>query len=522
MNIKNIKLNKESFLLNPINWVITFSSLFLTWLAIHNHLINEDGILYLQVAEDFLKNGFTSAAQMFAWPFYPILIALISKTLKIKLITSTYAINTILQLIIVFSFLSIFKKFNPTNRQYFFAVCTIILFPQLNEYRSLIVRDFGYWAFSLIGINNLMCYSIACQNKNLAYDKIWYITCFYTAFFTAFLFRTEALLLLAALPLGLLFNRHISYKNLIAIYIPGIVVSIILALSCLVLIDSHKLSSFVNYGAKLDVFKFLAHTYHAKLEVVNKQLFPMTHNNFLGNLLFLWLGLFAIFVNKFITMFTLVNTVFLICFTFFYLRQHNNQHFKLIAFSGLMTLLIPTAFLYLVFVISGRYYLLSTLLFLLFVPFGADYLFEKILQNKKYHQVLSYSFVLIFPIILLGINLDSLTVFGNDKTYIKQAGVWYKQNILPMDLAASNNNQLRYYADLPPSALAEIQADKLLESSYEYTLLKIGRKDHTNLDLISDLSNQNKIIVLQKFINKKHDVIFIIKKAPVINQTFII
>src|SRR5690606_4389031 len=76
-----------------------------------------------------------------------------------------------------------------------FAVMVILLYPEINEMRYFLIRDFAFWAFALWSLSLLVDYS---ANARLGSAIGW---CLCVLLATAF--RLEGLLLLALAPLAL-------------------------------------------------------------------------------------------------------------------------------------------------------------------------------------------------------------------------------------------------------------------------------------------------------------------------------
>jgi putative effector of murein hydrolase LrgA (UPF0299 family) len=187
-------------------------------------------------------------------------------------------------------------------------------------------------------------------------------------------------------------------------------------------------------------------------------------------------------------------------------KNKNINNAKLIFFAILISLFIPTLFLYTTFIITARYYLLSAFLLLLFVPFGIDYLWKIInLNHKKYKNI----YALTLSTFLLIVALSGLTYVKSSKEYIKQASIWYKKNNLPVDaVVATNNPQLAYLIGLENSPDREL---KISKNNFKYLLIKVNRKDTAKIAEINQLVQKNQIAILKTFANKRNDQVFVIK-----------
>lgn len=496
-------------------------------ISIYNAIPNNDGILYLRTAHAFLNNGFDSAFGAYGWPFYSILIALLSKYSSISILNSAYIINTILQTGICLVYLSIFNKFKPTNSQLWFAVFIIIIFPQFNNYRHDILRDFGFWLFALLAIRSLMSYiNNAYYNKSNSKNIILY----YLWFFLAFLFRTEAIFIAFFLPFSILLIHYNDNKtNSSDIYycynfykpiIIALSMCLLLAIACFIINPAQNyLINFLHLilnNLHFNLIKEVLSNYSTKVFAISNSIFPYGSNGVMIDYSFFIVGLLAVFIVKFIKVFNVFNWIFLSIFikaqnaNRIINSQQNKNYLTIILFAVFIATIIPTCFLYLVFITSGRYYLFSALLLLLFVPFGLDYAWQK---TKINYKVFILANCLLF-IIGAYLGLSGLISFGNSKSYIKQAGIWYQQQAFPKNITAGNSPQLEYFSDVSNHIeLDQNIIEKIKKSSFEYFLLNVTKKNNFYIKNIDKLAAEKKITLLNTFSNKRQDKIVIIKRS---------
>lgn len=501
--------------------LVSISSIALSVLSVINALPNNDGITYMKTAEQFLSSGISSATQIYDWPFYPVLIALCSKFTGLSILNSAYGLDGFFQLLVVLSFLNLFNKFNPTKTQFLFAVVVIMIFPQFNDHRSYILRDFGYWAFNLIAISNLM--TLVTIETNQKFHSMICVFWYYVCFILAFLFRSESIVLMLSLPLSILFlklDKKTKSQKLLHIYSPLLIAASIFVLFTLFVSFSgfykYALDSIystvihtIHSNLKLDVINYFLLNYVDKINLFSSVFFTATPISTLASLCFLWFGLCAVFIVQYLMLFNIINFGFLLVFVrnnknIFKNKNINNA--KLIFFAILISLFIPTLFLYTTFIITARYYLLSAFLLLLFVPFGIDYLWKIInLNHKKYKNI----YALTLSTFLLIVALSGLTYVKSSKEYIKQASIWYKKNNLPVDaVVATNNPQLAYLIGLENSPDREL---KISKNNFKYLLIKVNRKDTAKIAEINQLVQKNQIAILKTFANKRNDQVFVIK-----------
>ncbi|HAD72150.1 MAG TPA: hypothetical protein DCF94_08985, partial [Gammaproteobacteria bacterium] len=118
---------------------------------------NDDAYVYIKTAEIFLAEGTIAAFQHYAWAGYSLLIAFVSQ-LGFSLFTSAFVINALFYALLVYSFLSIVKLIDDSPQVLILAALSVLLYPQLNEYRYLIIRDVGFWALSLFALWQLLLF----------------------------------------------------------------------------------------------------------------------------------------------------------------------------------------------------------------------------------------------------------------------------------------------------------------------------------------------------------------------------
>ncbi|MED5385507.1 MAG: hypothetical protein VYA28_02650, partial [Pseudomonadota bacterium] len=163
---------------------------------------NDDAYVYIKTAEIFLAEGALAAFQNYAWASYSILIAFFSQ-LGFSLFTAAFVINALFYALLVHSFLSIVKLIDDSRQVMLLAALCILLYPQLNEYRYLVIRDVGFWALSLFSLWQLLLY-----NMNRA---IVHAITFSLALMIAATFRAEAITYLIVVPFAVLFEG--SFKK---------------------------------------------------------------------------------------------------------------------------------------------------------------------------------------------------------------------------------------------------------------------------------------------------------------------
>ena len=194
-----------------IRYLAVIASLLLSvFSALNASLPNDDAYTYLRTAEIFLNDGVSAAISHYTWAGYPILIGITSMS-GLSLLQAAYTLNAVFYGILVFSYISIIQQIDKSRSVAYLGTITVLAYPELNEYRDMVIRDIGYWSLSLLAIWRFMFYGDSRQFSDLA--------TFVIVMIAAALFRAEALIYLLAIPLVLLFDsRFTVLENRLAVW----------------------------------------------------------------------------------------------------------------------------------------------------------------------------------------------------------------------------------------------------------------------------------------------------------------
>ena len=129
-------------------FVVFGASLLLSFIAKSGHLINRDGILYVEVARAFQLHGFDAAMAMFPWPFFSIAIASLSSLTGLELEVAGYWLNAVFFAGACALVLDIARHSMPS--MVWPVLVTLLAIPGLNEYRHELLREYGGWFFVIL------------------------------------------------------------------------------------------------------------------------------------------------------------------------------------------------------------------------------------------------------------------------------------------------------------------------------------------------------------------------------------
>ena len=120
--------------------VCTIVSVLLSLWCIHiDHVINNDGIEYIRTAERLADSDWAGAIAAYKWPFYPLLMLLVSKITGVSYMVSGHILNTLFFTGAVLLFVLTVRAFGgDSKRLTVLAAFVALTHPTFNEYLSLI------------------------------------------------------------------------------------------------------------------------------------------------------------------------------------------------------------------------------------------------------------------------------------------------------------------------------------------------------------------------------------------------
>ncbi|MFM7273997.1 MAG: hypothetical protein ACKO4A_09085 [Gammaproteobacteria bacterium] len=163
---------------------------------LRNPLLNDDGVLYLQLAERITGHGLLAAFDTFDRPFYAALIAALGALPGVGLQAAAQLLGAATVVALALGFARFAALLYEDSRIVPWAMLLLLLHPKLHNYFAYVCRDLGYWAALLWSFVFLLQHL---ESPRRAMAGGWLLCTLLAA-----LFRPEALLFGAAVPLLLL------------------------------------------------------------------------------------------------------------------------------------------------------------------------------------------------------------------------------------------------------------------------------------------------------------------------------
>lgn len=452
--------------LQNIRLFTAFFSLLFSILAFYtDQLINSDGVLYLNMAKAYIDGGLAATASMYDWPFFAIIIAELHQLTGFRLAFSGQIINSFLFVVFTDALVLITSKLLTNQRYIFIASLFILCFSTLNDYRSYIIRDIGYWAFMSISIYRTMLFL---EKPNWQNGFYWQLSSLF-----ALLFRIEAIVIILATPVYMVFQFGIKdgFKSVVRLC------SLFLFGSALVTTVLTQQEGMMNaFGKLLSVTQFIDHSsltdvFDDKAAILGAELLNQYSERYSG--MILASGLVYMLLAKIITGLSLLNLVFYIVAKAQQktgTSNHNTRRF-LLFFIGI-NFVILLAFLFRHYFISTRYaVMLITALMLLMLP-AMCRLIDDHWQTKN-----KVAYILI-PFLFVASLIDTFTT-SVTKGYIKETAIWASQNLPENSRTLTNDIFIDFYfhENAPNTRL---KLDRTLQTTEQFDyFIAIEKRSHS-------------------------------------------
>lgn len=439
----NLLLNKLTQLpVSRLIWLLTAIGVLIAIQInyVQHGWINNDSVLYFEAARLFALGEWRQGFEVFPWPLYSGLIALVHSLTGLGLHFSAQILNVLFFGITTFAFLQLIKLANGDNATLLSGA--LILFSSqyvVGDALQMLLRDQGFWAFFLTGLVFFLRFY---RSLSLTDAFGWQI-----AMITAMLFRVEGITYLAALPLTLLWRKDISFKILSLAFVKAHSINIATVLAVTVYISLAGLS--VEHLGRLkeiftpNLYQELTALFRYQSEAMAVQV--------LGNFLdeFATEGLILTFL--FIMASKAISTAGWITAGLaayaIKLRQQliKNDAWQILV--AVMTIAVIDMFLIIVkvFVLSGRYVIPLTLILMVLAAFGlCELLRRRHTMPGKWKWL---AFVLV-AVLALGVVKNILPKRAG-YNYQQDAVAWVKANNPDRLPVFYDSSRVRHYAGEP-------------------------------------------------------------------------
>ena len=457
-------------------------------------LPNDDAYTYIRTAEIFLEQGVGAAISHYTWAGYPILIALVS-LLGLSLFTSAYVLNAIFFAILAYAFISILRHLDDSNRIAWLAALTVLAYPELNEYRDMVLRDAGFWAMLLLALWRFMVFVDTRQFSHSVF--------FVLAMIGAMLFRAEAVIYLVAIPFALFLqsDRNTQQNRQDFLKLAGFICCVG-ALGFLMLLAA-GINLFSLIFELLRIYQpFLISRFNpdeaitaAQATAIFGEYAGIFSRDYVSAVVAV--GLSVVLV---MTLFYTIGGPFFWLLAFGLVRKHIRWHRAKVApilAVSLANLFILVVFLYTTKFLAGRYALVFGLMAATLVPFLISSIIERN-RGGKWEKFVSYFLILFFFYCLI----DSYVSFGKSKDWLLDAAGYVELQAESETQVLTNNHTIAYFSrqvENYDDIIRELEAQNILDAA-PGTIVALEMYFEMSL-LVEQESVKSSLQLLQQFPN---------------------
>jgi len=420
--------------------VAVIASILLTIGAIAlDPIINNDGVLYLTVAEELALGNFYNAFTLYKWPFFSGLITITHSLTGLSLLYSAYFLNIVFHTLSVIGFLACVHALGANKRTLVIAAILILLFPSMNKYRAFIIRDAGFLALYLWTIYHLI--------QGITHQRISHLIWATITILFASLFRIEAIAPLFILPLHMQYLRSRGRKRkawLVATIISSI--TVFLGMSIWLFGEHASRIQPGIWGFLSESLDYAVNSLQTRVKIIAHSVLNPLSKEFAASIL--WLT---------VTLIILYEPLRRLYFFFAYFSWHavknklvlqQNSLRKVFYAMCCIQLGLMAIFTAINMYLVSRHTMALVLTILILTPFSISYFYEKWFITKDQPKWVGVS---ILSLLLLA-GVEGLNV-KTKRMGIKEQGDWLKQNIDSKSSVYSNNALLLHYAGRKPGYL---------------------------------------------------------------------
>lgn len=433
----------------PTNQLILLLSLIGVLIAtqinyIQHGWINNDSVIYFEAARLFAAGEWQEGYNIFSWPLYSALIALIHKLTTLNIHLSAQVLNVILFGITTASFLKLVQLAGGENKV--ILAGSLILFSSqyvVGDVLQMLLRDQGFWAFFL---TSLVFFIRFYKTGRLSDALLWQIF-----IMLATLFRIEAITYLFLLPLVLLAKNNCAFKEKIQAFLKSHILNITGAFLISILLLTSSDFSIDNMGRLREIFTWNLYTELTEKLLARSELMA---TQVLGPFLdeFAVEGLIVTFLFVMVAK-TLSTTGWISAgLAFLTIRSHyrfiNPESWQVLKASMLIATLNMALIVMKVFVLSGRYVVALALLLMVLASFYLSHAFKYMQSKSDRDKSKKWLLVAVIVIMTLGA-IKNILPKKEGYNYQQDAVAWLKQHNSDNLPVFSNDSRIKYYAGLP-------------------------------------------------------------------------
>ena len=240
LTIKNSRLKETLLALSPHQTILCLSgvaAVLTAWLLYNQHgWVNDDSVLYFEVARLIAIGEWKASLALYDWPFYPWLIAGLHQITGLSFQHSAQILSIFFFSLTTYSYLKIIALAGGNKTT--LLIASLLLFSTryiVGDVLTMLLRDQGFWACFLTALLLLIQFH---RHHTVKLALGWQISAIF-----AMLFRVEAAIFLIFLPFSLFLLPNASLKSRTFAFLKLHALNLFLLLMLVILLLFSDLSS---------------------------------------------------------------------------------------------------------------------------------------------------------------------------------------------------------------------------------------------------------------------------------------
>lgn len=471
------------------------AALIACWVNYQAHgVINNDGVLYLEVARLFDSGLWREGVATYNWPFYSLLIMLTHKVSGLSLQISANALTVIFFSLTALGIATLIREAGGDKKTIMAGFALLFCAPYLvGEILPMVAREHGYWAAQVWSVVFFMRFLSAGLLKNAF---LWG-----AAALTSVLFRIEGLTYFVLLPVMILWLPATPAATRVTLFLKANIVALVLGTMVAAVLLLHPTLELKDMGRLGDpvmiiqaVYDQLAFGLANRSEIISQALGSYLDDYAMPTLL---LGMAYILALKSLTVGGLVQSILALGFWKKTKQLMPVTHYKLFAWLLALSLLNAAIILTKGFILPKR--ILSPIAFviIIFAAYGITLLIEKMRSDSRLG---SWRWIMVATVIALSLQaLIALRPSTPKHRFERTAVEWLLEQAPPDSRIYFATHRMRFYASKPPYDEPDWQLrahqmqqtkdqtsafDGLTFDYYDYLLFTVSRRDAAQENLL--------------------------------------
>lgn len=498
-----------------LSWLLAFAGALLAcWVIYHEHgRINNDAVLYLEVARLFVQHEWQAGFTLYNWPLYPLLIALTHQATGFSLQSAAYLLSICFFALATYSLTTLIREAGGSRHTVFAGALLLFGSTYITaDILPMIVRDQGFWAFFLSGL----LYFLRFYRRGYLRDALLWQICA----IIAVLFRIEGITFLALTPLVILTNRSLNNSGKLLYLAMAYIIPTLSLLTLAFILLTHPEIKLADIGRLEETLTVLQRAYaRASQGLVEKA--HLMGDSVLGSFLSdyamggLLLTLLWIVIGK------IAGTAGWLSFGLLAIAKKldaltliDANAKRILYWTAALAMLNICVILLSNFLLPGRIAVPLALIIIILASFSLGTIWAGFRPGKalfKKHLL----FYLVAAILSFKL-IQNLVPDNKDRNHQQDAVAWIKQNTPSGTKIFYDDARLRFYAGAPyegrqenwESVMQLIDNDSL--SRYDYLVIHISRKHPEREEY---LLNKLHFSLVKKFTTRSGNSIVIIRPS---------